>query len=327
MTAFACYWPWLLGGAALGWLGWQLFDRLFRRDGEEAGLRWKRDLDGATTTISRLQNDLSGANSRISTLTGDWEKASALVKMKTDEASSLGGELVNWKAKFADFEGKAAAAAAAAAVTAAASMKGADEKYATLAASLKSAEDKYATCAASLKSAEDKHASIALSLKSADDKYALLQVELENAQKALRVRTDDVARLTTELADCKARYAAFEVQSKQSLAAVSAVATAASFGYKPQRNGKDDLTIVEGIGPKINELLLAGGIDTFESLARTPIARIQEILDAAGPTFRIANPSTWPTQSALCARGAWEELKALQDRLDAGVEPDAKERK
>ena len=36
MSSFACYWPWLLGGAFLGWTLWQLFDRFFRRDGEAA---------------------------------------------------------------------------------------------------------------------------------------------------------------------------------------------------------------------------------------------------------------------------------------------------
>ncbi|MCC6243898.1 MAG: hypothetical protein IT353_13730 [Gemmatimonadaceae bacterium] len=289
MTAFACYWPWLLGGAALGWLAWQLFDRLFRRDGEEAGLRWKREYDGATATINTLNGDLGTAKGRVATLTSDWENSNVMLKAKTDEAIALRAQLAEWQNKYASLEDTSKSAAVAATTAAAAAAVAA---------------------AASLKSAEEKHTAS--------------QTALTAAQQELRTMTDDATRLRAELADCRSRYAAFEAKSTQSLTAATAIATAASFGFRPQRNGKDDLTIVEGIGPKINELLVAAGIDTFVKLADTPIARIQSILDAAGPTFRIANPATWPQQSALCARGAWEELKTLQDRLDAGVDPDTR---
>jgi predicted flap endonuclease-1-like 5' DNA nuclease len=83
--------------------------------------------------------------------------------------------------------------------------------------------------------------------------------------------------------------------------------------------GADDLELIEGIGPKIAGLLRAAGIHTFAQLARTPTARIQEVLDAAGPTFRIANPGTWAEQAGLCARNQWAEFKALTDELVAGV--------
>lgn len=114
-----------------------------------------------------------------------------------------------------------------------------------------------------------------------------------------------------------------DASAPKAAASTVAASSAASFGFKPQKGGKDDLSIVEGIGPKINDLLVAGGIDTFEKLANASIDAIQAILDEAGPSFRIAKPATWSAQSALCASGAWEELKALQDRLNAGVDPDA----
>jgi predicted flap endonuclease-1-like 5' DNA nuclease len=99
---------------------------------------------------------------------------------------------------------------------------------------------------------------------------------------------------------------------------------AGAFGFKPAKGGKDDLTIVEGIGPKINDLLVAAGIDTFAKLARTEIPNIQAILDKAGPNFKLAQPESWPRQSRLCAAGSWEDLKILQDELIAGVKPAGK---
>jgi predicted flap endonuclease-1-like 5' DNA nuclease len=80
----------------------------------------------------------------------------------------------------------------------------------------------------------------------------------------------------------------------------------------------DDLKVIEGIGPKIEELLHADGIMTWRQLSQTDPARIRGILDAAGPAYRIAEPATWPRQAGLCADGKWAELKVLMDELDGG---------
>jgi predicted flap endonuclease-1-like 5' DNA nuclease len=81
----------------------------------------------------------------------------------------------------------------------------------------------------------------------------------------------------------------------------------------------NDLTIVEGIGPKINELFHNAGIKTFAQLAAATVPQMRKILDEGGSRFRIANPSTWAQQAALAADNNWSELKKLQDKLSAGV--------
>lgn len=98
--------------------------------------------------------------------------------------------------------------------------------------------------------------------------------------------------------------------------------SAKEFGLKPQKSGKDDLTVVEGIGPKISQLLIADGIETFRQLEKTEVSAIQKILDDAGPSFKLAKPESWPRQSGLCVAQDWKELKAYQDRLFNGVEFD-----
>ena len=85
-----------------------------------------------------------------------------------------------------------------------------------------------------------------------------------------------------------------------------------------RRWAQDDLKAVEGIGPKIEELLHKAGIKTWRALSETPVGRIQEILDAAGPKYALAVPGTWPKQAGLAADGRWDELQALQDSLNAG---------
>ncbi len=81
---------------------------------------------------------------------------------------------------------------------------------------------------------------------------------------------------------------------------------------------KDDLKVIEGIGPKIEELLHNAGILSFAQLASSSVETIKGILEAAGPRYQIHNPSTWPQQSELCAAGKWTALKILQDELNAG---------
>jgi large subunit ribosomal protein L27 len=83
---------------------------------------------------------------------------------------------------------------------------------------------------------------------------------------------------------------------------------------------QDDLKMVEGIGPKIEGLLNEGGIHTWEDLANAPTEKVQAILDEAGPRYRMHDPATWAKQAKLAHEGQWEELEALQDRLDGGRE-------
>ncbi len=82
----------------------------------------------------------------------------------------------------------------------------------------------------------------------------------------------------------------------------------------------EDLTIIEGIGPKIAEVLNAAGITTFATLAGTSAEQIREILDQADGNFAAHDPGTWPEQAAMAAEGRMEELKTWQDELKGGKE-------
>ena len=93
-------------------------------------------------------------------------------------------------------------------------------------------------------------------------------------------------------------------------------ASAAGFSVK----GIDDLPIIEGIGPKISELLKSHGVTTFAKLSTMSVAEISAILDQGGARFKLANPGTWAHQAKLCNENRWAELKTLQDELYAGVE-------
>lgn len=89
----------------------------------------------------------------------------------------------------------------------------------------------------------------------------------------------------------------------------------AEFGQKVKL---DDLKIVEGIGPKIEELYHTAGIKTWKKLSETPVEKSRKILDSAGNRYAIHNPETWAKQAELAYKGKWKELKEYQNSLNAG---------
>jgi predicted flap endonuclease-1-like 5' DNA nuclease len=81
---------------------------------------------------------------------------------------------------------------------------------------------------------------------------------------------------------------------------------------------KDDLKKIEGIGPKIEQLLNAKSIATYGDLSKAKIGVLKAALDEAGPRFRMHDPSTWAKQAKLAAEGKWDELKQWQAELKGG---------
>lgn len=78
----------------------------------------------------------------------------------------------------------------------------------------------------------------------------------------------------------------------------------------------DDLTRLEGIGPKVAKVLASIGITTFRALAEADYSRVKQALVDAGWPYM--DPAGWIEQAKLAAEGRWEELALLQDRLKGG---------
>ena len=82
----------------------------------------------------------------------------------------------------------------------------------------------------------------------------------------------------------------------------------------------DDLTKVEGIGPKAAEALVNAGFETYAKLAKAKPDNIKEILTEASSRMAHLDPGTWPKQAQMAADGQWDELKTWQDSVKGGVE-------
>lgn len=93
---------------------------------------------------------------------------------------------------------------------------------------------------------------------------------------------------------------------KTTIKAASKISTKGTTSTK-----NDDFKVISGIGPKMNEVLHTNGIKTYKQLATAKVNDLKKILEKAGPTYRLADTSTWAKQAKFASVGKWEELKAF----------------
>jgi predicted flap endonuclease-1-like 5' DNA nuclease len=101
-------------------------------------------------------------------------------------------------------------------------------------------------------------------------------------------------------------------------AAEAAVPEAAASDLSATR--PDDLTLIEGIGPKIAAALVSAGVTTFARIAEMAPADLEAIVRGAGVRM-VGKSESWPVQARLAADGKLAELKTLQDKLKGGQLP------
>ncbi len=78
----------------------------------------------------------------------------------------------------------------------------------------------------------------------------------------------------------------------------------------------NDLTIIEGIGPKVQSILNSHNIYSFSDLVQTTTDSMRQILKTH--KLSMIDPTTWAEQAHLVIENKMDELKALQVELKGG---------
>lgn len=144
------------------------------------------------------------------------------------------------------------------------------------------------------------------------DAFSQLKDQLEEA------KVEAAAKIAKKEASAKAtKEAKVEKVSKAEIEVEEATPTVVEQG-DDSTTSDDDLKKIEGVGPKIAEILTEAGLGTFESIATSDSEAIKEILSNAGNRYKMHDPTTWPQQAKLAADGEWDNLKTLQDELKGG---------
>lgn len=178
--------------------------------------------------------------------------------------------------------------------------------------------------------------------------YNSVKYQMEEAQKA-------EADLRTSLANCKADKHLLEqeiINTKATAAAAFAAGTGAgaagnaalsgiagagndqvaegeTFGFPEDAESgskydglfeRDNLQIIEGVGPKVHAALTAAGFTTWDEVASATPEDLKAALTASEGNFALADPTSWPHQAKLAAAGEWDDLIKYQHFTDAGRE-------
>lgn len=152
-----------------------------------------------------------------------------------------------------------------------------------------------------------------------------VKADMKEAKEAVKEQVAETKKEVNEnVADAKEEVEIdVELEKARTVAAVPSVPIKTP---KADDDKPDDLKIIEGIGPKIEEILQNVGIKTYHKLSETSPTQLSSILLAAGNRYKSHNPGTWPKQSRMAADGKWDELKAWQEELDGGIDRKAERR-
>lgn len=145
-----------------------------------------------------------------------------------------------------------------------------------------------------------------IEIQSINGKGAVAKKKAAPAKKAKAADSENDAKATKKAAAPKKEVAAKKPAAKKAA--------------PKKASGADDLTKIEGVGPKAAEALVAAGLASFADVAKSTEAKIQKILDESEGRFGMMKPATWPKQAKLAADGKWDELKKWQDEMDGGIE-------
>jgi predicted flap endonuclease-1-like 5' DNA nuclease len=316
-----------------------------------AGLAASNDTALATERSENVR--LQGVVAKLENAT---EEARALQVQITNQKDEYARLELDWRRRLDEAEAKVAATAKqiadadavrAKAVTAAeASVADASKRATDAEAKVVAADAKTAAAEARAKAAGSNAADAATKLAAAESSAAA-------ARSATSTAEARIAELQSEVEAVSAAHTATAVSGQSGLAggaqgligaaagaaAVAGIDVAAGSEHdgasvagkvaedpQPTANSAatvgDDLVIIEGIGPKTDELLRAAGITTFAQIRDADQAHLRSILEAGGIDGAASLP-TWSRQASLLIAGDVVAFKAYTDHLIAGVEPDA----
>ncbi|WP_405574167.1 hypothetical protein [Winogradskyella sp. Asnod2-B02-A] len=160
---------------------------------------------------------------------------------------------------------------------------------------------------------EDRVAKLEADLAACRKARTSLEADLSASKNAASLLESDLKSAKLENANLASSFVA--PAAVAALIPFNADAAKAVFGKKIKQ---DDLTVVEGIGPKIKELFHNHDVKTWKALSECSVKKCQSVLDSGGDRYKVHKPGTWPAQAKFAYEGKWAELLEWQDQLDGG---------
>jgi len=140
--------------------------------------------------------------------------------------------------------------------------------------------------------------------------------DIKKKDSSIKLMRKDLSALEKKVQDALTRAEAAEASIAKLEEELEESAQEAASQKARIRSMQDDLTVIDGIGPRVSSVLRSAGVTSFSKLAERETEEIQGILVAENPSLtRLTDPSTWHEQARMAADNDWEGLKALQDGI------------
>jgi predicted flap endonuclease-1-like 5' DNA nuclease len=238
---------------------------------------------------------------------GEWELKVKAAESKQAEVQGLLGSTkadtdrvnADWQARYSKLEADAAAARdESGKVTA--DWQG---RYSKLEADLAGVRDAAATSDAARADWESRHNKI-----NADWTARFATIESE-----LTASRNRAASLDTSIADWQGRYRTLETDHANCGTRILGLSTQLA----EATSGPDDLLLIEGIGPKINQALIASGVTKWKQVRDADEATLRAAIEKAGITFA-PSITTWSGQAKYLCDGDKVGFTAYTEFLTSG---------
>jgi predicted flap endonuclease-1-like 5' DNA nuclease len=257
------------------------------KDLKEEMLEHESNIEGLKTTITKKDNNI--------------RQISAQVKERDDSVSGLNRDLSDIRAKRDNLNVQ---------------LDKREEAVSLLRDQIKEKDDSIKHLEEDLNTLkEEKQISIARSEK-AEVGIQEREKAIEEKDSSIELIREDLAALEKKNQDTLTRAETAEADIAKLEKELEESAQEAASQKLKIRSMQDDLTVIDGIGPKVSSVLRTAGITSFSKLAKREPEEIHDILVAENPSLtRLTDPSTWHEQARMAADGDWEGLKALQDSI------------
>lgn len=142
---------------------------------------------------------------------------------------------------------------------------------------------------------------------------SILAIIMQSNFYSMEVVTTEPSKLSITLADAPSKVSATRPAGQK-------ITVGKKIKPKPigRPEGPNDLKFVQGLGSKIQELLVLNNIRTFKELSKASQSRVKSVLEQAGPRFKNQDPKPLIEQAKLIKAEKWSELEALQAKLSEG---------
>jgi predicted flap endonuclease-1-like 5' DNA nuclease len=173
-----------------------------------------------------------------------------------------------------------------------------------------------------LEAAASEHAARMVAMRNATDNAASLVEDLTLVYNKARQLA-----ITSEILDIVGGVEALKASNDKNDKAIKLaddfINTFSAAVESDKKNGKkDNLKLIEGIGPKVEQALNGAGITTYAQLAAAKPADLIRIVKDEAQVRIVGDAATWPKQAKFLVKGDQDGLKAYQDELVGGREPE-----